>query len=156
MGKPLILKLKNHENIISKSGYNTYPNRLKGILMNTHTQRFITIGAVMMALSVAIGAFGAHALKPTFDAYSLAIFNTGVEYQFYHSLGLLAIALILHVKQNTKIKLAGYIMLGSILIFSGSLYILAVSGIKWLGAITPIGGSGFIVAWILLALGVKR
>lgn len=124
--------------------------------MNTFTQKFITIGAIMMALSVAIGAFGAHMLKPNFDAYSLAIFNTGVQYQFYHSLGLLIIAFSLHVKQNKYIKVAGYIMLGSIFIFSGSLYILAISGIKWLGAITPIGGTGFIIAWILLALGAKR
>lgn len=124
--------------------------------MNTLTQKFIIFGAIMMALSVAIGAFGAHMLKPSFDAYSLAIFNTGVAYQFYHSLGLFIIAFCLHVKQNRQIKLAGYIMLGSIFIFSGSLYILAISGIKWLGAITPIGGSGFIVAWILLVLGIRR
>ncbi|WP_458699586.1 DUF423 domain-containing protein [Sulfurospirillum sp. 1307] len=118
--------------------------------------KFMQLGAFMMALGVAIGAFGAHALKSSLDVYSKAIFHTGVEYQFYHSLGLLAIALILHVKENNKIKLAGYIMFASIFIFSGSLYILAITGIKWLGAITPIGGSGFIISWILLILGMKE
>lgn len=126
------------------------------MIVNIYTQRFIVLGAVFMALSVAIGAFGAHMLKPGFDAYSLAIYNTGVEYQFYHSLGLLFIAFCLHVKNNKMLRVAGYIMLASIFIFSGSLYILSVSGIKWLGAITPIGGTGFIVAWILLALGIKK
>jgi uncharacterized membrane protein YgdD (TMEM256/DUF423 family) len=124
--------------------------------MNTLTQKFIIYGAIFMALSVAIGAFGAHILKPHFNAYELAIYHTAVEYQFYHSLGLLLIAFCLHVKQNRKLLFAGYIMLASILIFSGSLYILAITQIKWLGAITPIGGTGFIVAWILLALGVKE
>ncbi len=124
--------------------------------MNSLTQRFISLGAFMMALSVSIGAFGAHALKASFDAYSQAIFNTAVTYQFYHALGLLAIAFVLHVKQNSKIKIAGYLMLGSIFIFSGSLYILAISGIKWLGAITPIGGTGFVIAWILLIFGVRE
>lgn len=124
--------------------------------MSRLTQRFIILGSVMMALSVGIGAFGAHALKPGFDTYSLAIFNTGVEYQFYHAISLFAIAFCLHVKQSFKIALAGYIMLGSIFIFSGSLYILAITGIKWLGAITPIGGAGFIISWILLATGIIK
>ncbi|MBE0491471.1 MAG: DUF423 domain-containing protein [Sulfurospirillum sp.] len=124
--------------------------------MNTHTQKFLSLAAFMMALSVGIGAFGAHSLKSSLDVYSLGIFNTGVQYQFYHALGLLAIALVLHVKQNLQIRLAGYIMFASIFIFSGSLYALAMSSIKWLGAITPIGGAGFIVAWILLLVGVKR
>jgi uncharacterized membrane protein YgdD (TMEM256/DUF423 family) len=124
--------------------------------MKTITIRFIQLGSIMMALSVALGAFGAHALKSHLDAYALGIYNTGVSYQFYHALGLLAVAFISHVSENSKVRLAGYIMFISTIIFSGSLYILAITGIKWLGAITPIGGTGFIIAWILLAISLKK
>jgi uncharacterized membrane protein YgdD (TMEM256/DUF423 family) len=124
--------------------------------MKTITIRFIQLGSIMMALSVALGAFGAHALKSHFDAYALGIYNTGVSYQFYHALGLLAVAFISHVSENSKVRLAGYIMFISTIIFSGSLYILAITDIKWLGAITPIGGTGFIIAWILLAISLKK
>lgn len=124
--------------------------------MKNITIKFIQLGSVFMALSVALGAFGAHMLKPLFGAYEMAIYNTGVEYQFYHALGLLLIAFVSHVSENTKVNLAGNIMALSILIFSGSLYILAATGIKWLGAITPIGGTGFIVAWIILAFSVRK
>lgn len=124
--------------------------------MKDTTRRFLILAAMMMALGVMIGAFGAHALKESLDDYSRGIFATGVEYQFYHALGLFVVAFALHVKENTKIRVAGYIMLGSIFVFSGSLYILALTGLTWLGAITPIGGLGFIVAWILLAIGINN
>lgn len=104
----------------------------------------------MMALSVAFGAFGAHALKDILDADMAAVYNTAVEYQFYHSLGLLLIAFVSYINSNEKVNLAGNIMFGSIFIFSGSLYIMTVTGIKWLGIITPIGGTGFIIAWLIL------
>lgn len=121
--------------------------------MNNSSKKFMILASLMMALSVMIGAFGAHALKESLDAYSRGIFATGVEYQFYHALGLFVVAFALHVKEDAKICVAGYIMLGSIFVFSGSLYILALTGLTWLGAITPIGGLGFIVAWVLLCFG---
>ena len=109
----------------------------------------------MMALSVALGAFGAHALKNLLDERMTAIYNTAVEYQFYHSLGLLAVAFVANFVESKKVNLAGNIMFVSMFIFSGSLYILTTTGIKWLGAITPIGGTGFIIAWLLLAFSLK-
>ena len=108
-----------------------------------------------MALSVAIGAFGAHALKPILDDHMTKIYNTAVQYQFYHALGLFIVAFVSHFNTSKKINLSGNIMFISIFIFSGSLYIMAITGIKWLGAITPIGGTGFIIAWILLFLSLK-
>lgn len=110
----------------------------------------------MMALSVAIGAFGAHALKEVLDPYSKAVYNTAVEYQFYHSLGLLVVGIVATFIDSKRVNLAGNIMFISMLIFSGSLYIMTVSGIKWLGAITPIGGTGFIIAWLILASSLQH
>lgn len=124
--------------------------------MNNSSKKFMILASLMMALGVMIGAFGAHALKENLDDYSRSIFATGVEYQFYHALGLFVVAFTLHVKEDAKIRVAGYIMLGSIFVFSGSLYILALSDLTWLGAITPIGGLGFIVAWVLLAIGINN
>ncbi len=123
--------------------------------MNNISIKFIRLGSIMMALSVALGAFGAHALKNLLDERMTAIYNTAVEYQFYHSLGLLAVAFVANFVESKKVNLAGNIMFVSMFIFSGSLYILTTTGIKWLGAITPIGGTGFIIAWLLLAFSLK-
>lgn len=124
--------------------------------MNNNSVRFIQIGSIMMILSVALGAFGAHALKNVLDDSMIKVYNTAVEYQFYHSLVLLLIAFILHLNNNNKIKLAGYLMFASTIIFSGSLYVMTITDIKWLGAITPIGGTGFIISWFLIALNIKN
>ena len=124
--------------------------------MNTTTKKFIQYGAIMMALSVALGAFGAHALKPVLDEHMAQVYNTAVEYQFYHSLGLFIVAFVAHFITSKKVQLSGNIMFISIFIFSGSLYIMTITGIKWLGAITPIGGTGFIIAWVLLFLSLKE
>lgn len=124
--------------------------RMESKSLNNTTIKFIKLGSFMMALSVAFGAFGAHALKDILDADMAAVYNTAVEYQFYHSLGLLLIAFVSYINSNEKVNLAGNIMFGSIFIFSGSLYIMTVTGIKWLGIITPIGGTGFIIAWLIL------
>ena len=105
----------------------------------------------MMALSVALGAFGAHGLKKIIDHDMLTIYQTGVQYQFYHSLGLILIGLISTLKvEQSKMKLAGWTMFAGIILFSGSLYILSITGIKIVGAITPIGGVSFILSWIFL------
>lgn len=119
---------------------------------NQTTITFIKLGAFMMALSVAFGAFGAHALKDMLDEHMTKVYHTAVQYQFYHSIGMFVVAFISYINDDKKVQLAGYIMLGSTAIFSGSLYAMTITELKWLGAITPIGGVGFIISWIMLML----
>jgi uncharacterized membrane protein YgdD (TMEM256/DUF423 family) len=115
-------------------------------------KRFIIIGALGMALAVVAGAFSAHALRNVLDGRMWEIFNTAVDYQLYHSLGLILIGVLLQsASNNIHLRRSAYLMLGGMLIFSGSLYLLVASGIKMLGMITPIGGSLMIVAWLMLA-----
>jgi uncharacterized membrane protein YgdD (TMEM256/DUF423 family) len=117
----------------------------------------ITAGAFSAALSVALGAFAAHALKSRMPPEALAVFQTGVQYQFYHSLGLILVGIVAQRYQGaTLLAAAGLLMAVGILLFSGSLYALSTSGIRSLGIITPIGGVAFIAAWLLLAFGVWR
>lgn len=114
---------------------------------------FVITGAVAMALAVALGAFGAHGLKGKLSNDMLAIFETGVQYHFYHALGLLIVGLMTYfLPDSPLLKWSGWLMICGILIFSGSLYILSIGGIRWLGAVTPIGGLCFITSWILIAL----
>jgi uncharacterized membrane protein YgdD (TMEM256/DUF423 family) len=114
-------------------------------------------GALSAALSVILGAFAAHALKSRMPPETLAVFQTGVQYQFYHSLGLILIGLIVQfTKASAFLTSAGWLMLAGILLFSGSLYLISFSGIRSLGLITPLGGAAFIVAWLLLAFGILR
>jgi uncharacterized membrane protein YgdD (TMEM256/DUF423 family) len=118
---------------------------------------FISLGSINAAIAVALGAFGAHALKNSLSKDMLAVFETGVQYHFYHALGLLVVGLIAtHLPESSLLQWSGWLMVAGIVFFSGSLYILAVSGISWLGAITPIGGTAFIVAWLLLAIAVIK
>ena len=124
--------------------------------MNELTKKFAFYGAIMMALSIGLGAFGAHGLKKIVSSDMLVIFHTGVEYQFYHALGLFCVAFIAHFGSNKQIKITGYLMIIGTVIFSGSLYLIALTGIKWLGAITPIGGTAYIVAWVMLALCIRK
>jgi uncharacterized membrane protein YgdD (TMEM256/DUF423 family) len=117
----------------------------------------ITAGALSAALTVALGAFAAHALKSRMPPEALAVFQTGVQYQFYHSLGLILVGIVAQRYQEaTLLAAAGLLMAVGILLFSGSLYALSTSGIRSLGIITPIGGVAFIAAWLLLAFGVWR
>lgn len=114
---------------------------------------FLIVGSIAMALAVALGAFGAHGLKEILDNEMLDIFETGVKYHFYHALGLLVIGLVAPLMPDSSLlQWSGWLMVAGITIFSGSLYVLSIGGIKWLGAITPIGGLCFISAWVLLAL----
>ena len=119
-------------------------------------QILIVLGAVMACLGVALGAFGAHALKDKFtEPRYAAIWETAVHYQMYHSLGLLVLGVLSSqalLGESSLLSWAGYLMFAGIVFFSGSLYILAVTGVKKLGAITPIGGVLFLVAWVLVAL----
>ena len=113
-------------------------------------------GAIFMALAVLLGAFGAHALKKVLSPDMLAIYKTGVEYQFYHALGLLLIGVIGFHIRSKYIQWAGLFISIGIIIFSGSLYVLTLSGIKALGAITPIGGLSFVAGWIFLAITIWK
>lgn len=117
---------------------------------------WIVLGAANAFLSVAAGAFGAHALKARLSQDLLTIFETGARYHMYHALGLLAVGLVAQGRPSGLLSGAGWAMLVGIVLFSGSLYALALSGVRALGAITPLGGVGFLVGWVLLALGAWR
>lgn len=114
---------------------------------------FIIAGAVNAAIAVAFGAFGAHALKEKLTEHYLAIWETAVQYQMFHALALLAVGILMSPSlfgPVTQLSWAGYLILAGIIIFSGSLYVLSLTGIGILGAITPIGGVAFIAGWIML------
>lgn len=120
-------------------------------------QLFLVIGSINMALAVALGAFGAHGLQPKLTERMFEIYQTGVQYHMIHAIGILVIAVAAERLGNPSILTwAGWAMFGGIIFFSGSLYILSISGIKVLGAITPIGGMFFIIGWVLLAVGAFR
>ncbi len=114
------------------------------------------MGAILGGLTVALGAFGAHALKPYLDAYGVTVWNKAVFYQALHSLALLALPLFSEIMSSKAISITGYMFIVGVLLFSGSLYILALSGIKILGAITPIGGLAFVIGWIWLAFALYQ
>ncbi|NND58967.1 MAG: DUF423 domain-containing protein [Gammaproteobacteria bacterium] len=113
---------------------------------------WFTTGAIVGATGVLIGAFGAHGLRDRVSAELLAIFETGVRYQMYHGLALLAVAYAVTRWPGTLPTVAGWSFLAGIVVFSGSLYLMTFTGLRWLGAITPIGGVCLIVGWICLAL----
>jgi uncharacterized membrane protein YgdD (TMEM256/DUF423 family) len=125
--------------------------------MPSAAKLFVTLGALAAALGVALGAFGAHALRAKLSPELLAVYRTGVEYHFYHALGLVLVGLAaLHLPDSTPLRAAGWMMLAGIVLFSGSLYLLAVTGVRALGAVTPVGGVAFIAAWALLAWAALR
>ncbi len=112
---------------------------------------FIFLGAFSALIGVASGAFGAHALKAELSAEALAIYHTGVDYQMWHALGLLGVGILHQQMAETKLlSWAGWLMFSGICLFSGSLYLLALTNLHWLGMITPIGGICFLLAWLLL------
>ncbi len=118
---------------------------------------FLAIGAIAMLAAVGLGAFGAHALKTRIAAELLAVYHTGVEYHFYHALGLLAVGVAaLRMPESKYLRASGWLMISGILLFSGSLYALALTGIRALGAITPFGGVAFLLAWALFAIAVLK
>ncbi len=118
---------------------------------------FIQFAAISGLVAVSLGAFGAHALKDklTSSGY-LETFQTAVNYQFYHTLAILFVGILAEKYPFTWITYAGFSMMLGILLFSGSLYILSISGIKWLGAVTPLGGLAFIIGWFLLFLSIFK
>ena len=110
--------------------------------------------AVSGFLSVALGAFGAHSLKNILDEYGKSVYEKAVLYQMFHAMALFAVGVLQHLYKGISFSPAGFGFLIGILLFSGSLYVLAITGLKWLGAITPIGGLAFLFgwAWLLWAL----
>lgn len=117
---------------------------------------FLALGAILACLGVVLGAFGAHALKDKFASpHYAAIWETAVQYHMYHALGIIGLGILSSeslLGSTSLLSWAGYLMFTGIIFFSGSLYVLAVTGVKKLGAITPIGGMLFIVAWVLVAV----
>jgi uncharacterized membrane protein YgdD (TMEM256/DUF423 family) len=116
------------------------------------------LGAILLGLAVVLGAFGAHGLRGRLDAYSMGIYEKAVFYQIVHALGILMVPLFTRAGALTESANAWVcgLLLAGILIFSGSLYILELTGVRWFGAITPIGGLSFIAAWFLLAFRLLR
>lgn len=127
------------------------------MVISKNTKQYLQIASLLMALAIIIGAFGAHGLKPYLDEYGTSIYTKASNYQFYNTLGLFAIAFISYLIPNSKkIKISYYLVLVGMLIFSFSLYTLAISKIMWLGAITPIGGSLLIIGWLVLFFAIKK
>jgi uncharacterized membrane protein YgdD (TMEM256/DUF423 family) len=121
------------------------------------TKIFLLLGSLSALLAVMLGAFGAHVLKRSLTPELMATYETAVDYHFYHTLGLLVVALLtLHFPSSILLKWSGWLMILGILIFSGSLYALSVSGSHWLGGITPLGGTAFITGWLMLILAVLK
>jgi uncharacterized membrane protein YgdD (TMEM256/DUF423 family) len=120
--------------------------------------RFALFGCVGGGLAVVLGAFGAHALKGSLSAEMLGIFETAVRYQMYHSLALIAVTLLAERSSigGPLFQAAGWLFVAGIVVFSGSLYLLAATSQTWLGAVTPLGGLAFIAGWGLLGWAVVR
>jgi uncharacterized membrane protein YgdD (TMEM256/DUF423 family) len=125
--------------------------------MPSAAKLFLVLGSLAGAAGVALGAFGAHALRARLAPDLLAVWQTAVQYHFWHALALLAIGLAaIHLPESAPLKWAGWLMVAGIALFSGSLYLLALTGARWLGAVTPLGGTAWILAWALLAWAALR
>ena len=119
-------------------------------------KHIIITGIILAGATVALGAFGSHGLKNKLTPESLNIFEIGVRYQFYHSLAIIIIGILsLHYKV-VPLQIPFYFFLFGIILFSGSLYLLSITGFRWLGAVTPLGGLSFLLAWILTAVYIYK
>ena len=123
------------------------------LITPTVSSLFLILGSAGAFLAVALGAFGAHALKQSLPPDMLAVFETAVRYQMYHSFALLVVGWALDRFHLQLFTIAGWLFVAGIVLFSGSLYALALTGIRWLGAITPFGGLAFLAGWLVLAIG---
>ena len=117
---------------------------------------FFLSGAVAAFIAVALGAFGAPSLRTKLSADMLNIFEIGVRYQMYHALGLIAVAWATTRWPEANLNAAGWAFIVGIVVFSGSLYLLSATDIRWLGAITPIGGLAFLIGWAILIWSIGR
>ena len=124
--------------------------------MNALARRCVFWGALFGLSGVMIGAFGAHGLKALLTADQLAIYHTGVDYQFVHALALLLLGALAHHQSPKAWQVAAILFIAGVFIFSGSLYLLVLTNIAWLGAITPIGGVSFIAGWAALLWGLRH
>ena len=113
---------------------------------------FLLVGALAGFLAVAFGAFGAHALRARLSPEMLAVFETGARYQMYHALAIVLVALILGRLDGWLVRTAGWMFTAGIVLFSGSLYALALTGVTTFGAVTPLGGLAFLIGWGLLVV----
>ena len=125
---------------------------MESSLSEAPARTFLRIGALLAFLDVAFGAFGAHALRERLSPDLLAVFETGVRYQMYHALAILIVAVVLSRSENARAVWAGWCFVLGIVLFSGSLYVLALTGAGILGAITPIGGVFFLAGWFFLMI----
>ena len=120
------------------------------------SQIFLIVAAILGGTGVMLGAFASHGLKSKLSESLLSAFETGVTYQFYHALALFVLALWLKQSQSVWFVASGYLWLAGVVLFSGSLYALALTGVKWFGPITPIGGVLFIAGWVSLLVGAIK
>ena len=118
-------------------------------------QLFVILGSILMMLAVAIGAFGAHALKSKITPDKLKVYEVGVQYHIAHALGLILVGLLVNqFPEAGMIVMGGWFLTAGIVLFSGSLYVLSVAKARFLGPITPLGGLSFMIGWVLVAVGV--
>jgi len=115
----------------------------------------LLLAAISGLLAVIVGAFGAHILKGLISPEMLEVYKTGVQYHFYHTFALLAVGILMNFKHTKALKWSAYLFIAGIVLFSGSLYMMAISGVKSFGLITPFGGTLWIVAWVLLMVHCK-
>lgn len=138
----------------TRSGKYGFSNDLD--FMTRDGRGFFVAGALFALVGVAAGAFGAHGLRSILPADLLDVFETGVRYQMYHSFALLIAAMLIPRTAGSLAQVAAWLFVAGILIFSGSLYLLALTGVRWLGAITPLGGVAFLAGWSCLAVAAWR
>ncbi|MGM0518565.1 MAG: DUF423 domain-containing protein [Campylobacterota bacterium] len=124
--------------------------------LNKNSKLLFAIASLYFALAIAIGAFGAHGLEKSVSANLLETYNTGVQYHFYNTLGLMFLAIILNFKESKKILVASWLVIVGMTIFSFSLYLLVILDKPILGAVTPIGGVMLIIAWLLVTIGILK
>ncbi len=117
---------------------------------------FLTAGALSGAMAVLLGAFGAHLLKQMISPEMLEVYKTGIQYQFYHTFALLVVGILMNIKPTKTLKWSGYLFMAGIIVFSGFLYLLAITGIKTLGMIVPIGGLALVAAWICMLIHILK
>ena len=120
------------------------------------SRRLIMVGCVLAAVGVALGAFGAHMLKTILEPPLLAAYDTATRYQMYHAFGMVLVGMAVRVYDDRRLAMAGWLFATGILLFCGSLYGIALAGLKWLGPITPVGGLTFIIGWGILGWRVWR
>ena len=125
--------------------------------LHKNTKILLVIASIMMSLGVILGAFGAHMLKQFISDELMMVYETGIKYQFFNTLGLFAIAFMLNLKPHSKLLfISGILVVLGTLLFSVSLYLLVILKISWFGMITPIGGSLLVIAWLLTAYGIAK